>query len=154
VKILKKLNTPVAVILLLVLVQIVDGFLAYRYQQALQRTVEVDATPFEETINTAESTDSEDMRERVQESAAFVHRASSQNIVGNSTYLENPSTNQRPDAILSIERILEPGENTADNRPIGVWYDANRGGRWVIFNQDLAPMSDDATFEVRVWEKS
>ncbi len=84
----------------------------------------------------------------------FVHRASSQNIVNNSTYIDDPYANQNPDAILLVERTLESGGRNADNTPpTGVWYDANRGGRWAIFDQDLSPMPEDATFEVEAWKE-
>lgn len=148
----EKLNTPMAVVMVLVLFLAFDGFLFYRYQQSLQSSASVNATIDEETMTTAETTASESTRERTDEPAAFVHRASSQNIVNNSTYIEEPSTIENPDAILLVEQISGPGGNAANNRPIGVWYDANRGGRWAIFNQDIVPMFEDTTFDVNVWE--
>jgi hypothetical protein len=153
VRFIEKLNTPVVVVVVVVLVLVFDGFLFYGYKQSLQSSVNVDATTVEETMTPAETTASENTRERTEETAEFVHQASSQNIVNNSTYIEDPSTTENPDAILLVERISGPGGDAADNRPIGVWYDANRGGKWAVFNQDLAPMSEDTTFDVRVWEE-
>lgn len=85
--------------------------------------------------------------------AVFVQRASPQNILWNSTYLDHPSTNSHPNAFVLVKRLSEPGgdaENSAHE--IGVWYDASRGGRWAIFNQHRAPMAAGATFKVVVVE--
>jgi len=86
--------------------------------------------------------------------AVFVQRATPQNILLNSTYLDHPSTNGDPNAFILVERLSELGGD-ADNsaHEIGVWYDARRrGGRWAIFNQHHAPMTVGATFEVVVME--
>jgi len=84
--------------------------------------------------------------------AVFVQRATPQNILLNSTYLDHPSTNGDPNAFILVKRLSELGgdaENSAHE--IGVWYDARRrGGRWAIFNQHAAPMAVGATFEVVV----
>ncbi len=143
-KFIEKLNTPVAVVVVLAIFLALDGFLLYRYQQSLPSGKQV------ATTNTAENTASENKGARTDESIALVHRASSQNIVDNSTYLDQPSANTNADAILLVERTSESGGNTP---PIGVWYDANRGGKWAIFNQDRSPMSEDATFEVNIWKE-
>ena len=85
--------------------------------------------------------------------AAFVQRATPQNILGNSTYIDHPSTNGDPNAFVLVKRLSEPGgdaENSA--HAIGVWYDWRRGGRWAIFNQHRAPMAVGATFKVVVME--
>jgi len=140
----EKLNTPVAAVVALAIFLVLDGFLWYRYQQAPPPGERVAAT------NTVENTASKDKGERTDESMAFVHRASSQNIVDNSTYLDLASANANPDAILVVERISESGGNVENTPSIGVWYDAYRGGEWAIFNQDRSPMSEDATFEVSI----
>ena len=85
--------------------------------------------------------------------AVFVQRATPQNILLNSTYLDHPSTNGDPYAFILAKRTSEPGgdaENTAHT--IGVWYDSSRGGRWAIFNQHRAPMAVGATFKVIVMD--
>jgi len=63
------------------------------------------------------------------------------------------SYNENSDAILLVARSSEAGGGAYDAHRIGVWYDANRGGRWAIFNQDLAPMSEGAAFDVTVLEE-
>jgi hypothetical protein len=83
--------------------------------------------------------------------ALFVHHATSENISGNSTYLDNPLTNGYPNAILYITQNWNPGGSagTYNNHPIGVWYDPERQ-RWAIFNQDRESMPDGAAFNVAV----
>ncbi len=129
----EKVNTPVAAVVALAIFLVLDGFLWYRYQQASPSGKHV------ATTNTAENTASKNKGERTDESIALVHRASSQNIVDNSTYLDQASANANPDAILVVERISESGGNVENTPSIGVWYDAYRGGEWAIFNQDRSP---------------
>jgi sortase A len=81
--------------------------------------------------------------------AVLTHRASPENITDNSTYLDEPEINGNPDAILLVTRNAGGGD---DEHPMGVWYDRYRdGGRWAIFNQDLAPMVDGSSFDVAVF---
>ncbi len=150
-----KLNTLTAVIVVFVFIVVVNGFLFYyRYQQSLRPPANVgDAATVEEAVTTAGTATSENTVGRTEATAEFVHTAAPQNIVANSTYIEDPSTLENPDAILLAERVSGPGGDAAANRPTGVWYDANRGGRWAVFNQDLAPMAEGTTFDVRVWEE-
>ena len=84
--------------------------------------------------------------------AVFVHRSTPENIVDNSTYIDHPSTNENPEAVLLVTQIWSSDGEATNTHPIGVWYDANRGGRWAIFNQDLAPMPEGVTFNVVVPE--
>jgi hypothetical protein len=87
--------------------------------------------------------------------ASFVQRATPQNILLNSTYIDDPSTNGDPNAFILAKKAPEPrgdAENSAHQ--IGVWYDARRGGRWAIFNEHRAPMAVGATFEVMVLKGS
>jgi hypothetical protein len=154
---IEKLNTLTAVAVMLAFIVVVNGFLFYyfRYQPALQSPADVDgvAPTVEEVVTTAGTTTLENPRGQTEATAEFVHTAASQNIVSNSTYIEDPSTLENPDAILLAEWVSGPGANAAGNSPTGVWYDANRGGRWAVFNQDLAPMAEGTTFDVRVWAK-
>jgi hypothetical protein len=154
VRFIERLNMPTTVVVVLVFFVVVDGFLLYHYQQSLRAPANVGANaPVEDTVTTTGTTTSESTARRTEATAEFVHTAASQNIVYNSTYVEDPSTLEKPDAILLAERVSGPGGDAADNRPIGVWYDANRGDRWAVFNQDLAPMPEGTTFDVRVWEE-
>jgi len=86
--------------------------------------------------------------------AAFVHRATPENISANGTYLDDPLTNDNPDAILYVTQNWNPGGNgdTYNEHPIGVWYDSSRQ-RWAIFNQDREAMPDGAAFNVAVLEE-
>jgi hypothetical protein len=83
--------------------------------------------------------------------AVLVHRATPENILANSTYIENPLTSDNPDAILIVTQNWNPGGSggTYNDHPVGVWYDADRG-QWAVFNQDVEPMAEDAAFNVAV----
>lgn len=83
--------------------------------------------------------------------AVFTHRANPSNITDNSTYIDNPLTNEDPNVILQVTQNWNPkgGPGTYNNHPIGVWYDSDRE-RWAIFNQDRAAMPDGADFNVSV----
>ncbi len=105
---------------------------------------------------TAQEETTEDSRsEKVAFDAAFVHRAAPENIVNNSTYLDNALANGDPDAILYVTQNWNPGgsRGTYNDHPVGVWYDANRL-RWAIFNQDLAAMPEGAAFNIVVLKDS
>lgn len=84
-------------------------------------------------------------------SVPFVHRATAGNISANSTYLDNPSINNNPSAILSVTQNWNPGSGvgTYNNHPIGVWYDPN-AKKWAIFNQDRSSMPEGAAFNVEI----
>ena len=85
---------------------------------------------------------------------AFVHRATPENISANSTYLDNPQTNDEPNVILYVTQNWNPGsgEGIYNDHPIGVWYDSNRQ-RWAIFNQGREEMPEGAAFNVAVLEE-
>lgn len=84
-------------------------------------------------------------------SVSFVQRATAGNITANSTYLDNPSTNNNPNAVLSATQNWNPGggAGTYNDHPIGVWYDPDVK-KWAIFNQDQASMPEGAAFNVAV----
>jgi hypothetical protein len=81
----------------------------------------------------------------------FIHRATSESITENSTYIENRYTNANPEAILFVTQNWNPGGNgdTYNEHPIGVWYDSD-AQRWAIFNQDREAMPDGAAFNVLI----
>ena len=84
-------------------------------------------------------------------SPEFVHRATPENTSGNSTYLDRPSINGDPDAVLYVTQNWNPESDagTYNDHPIGVWYDQT-GSKWAIFNQDRARIPDGAAFNVVV----
>lgn len=81
----------------------------------------------------------------------FVHRASLVNTVANRTYLDRPLTNENPDAILLVTQNWNPGGRGGiyNDHPVGIRYDEDVG-KWEIYNQDRAPMPQDASFNVAV----
>jgi hypothetical protein len=84
--------------------------------------------------------------------AAFVHRATAENTVGDGTYLNDPLTDADHDAPPSVAQNWNPGGvvgGTYNDHPVGVRYDANLR-QWVIFNEDGEAMPEGAAFNVTV----
>ncbi len=83
--------------------------------------------------------------------SVFVHRATTESISSNSTYLDNRLINDNPDAILSVTQNWNPegDDGIYNDHPVGVWYD-DPTGRWAIFNEDRASMPEGAAFNVVV----
>ena len=83
------------------------------------------------------------------EYSAFVQTATAANISGDWTKIDNPATNGFPFATLMVTQNWNPGGTGGiyNNHPIGVWY---TGSNWAIFNEDLAPMTMNASFNVLV----
>jgi sortase A len=81
----------------------------------------------------------------------IVHRAESGNIDENSTYLNDPLVNGKPEAILSITQNWNPGggSGTYNDHPVDARYDTGRQ-QWEIFNTDGSAMPDGAAFNVAV----
>lgn len=81
----------------------------------------------------------------------FVHRATAASIAGNYTVIDNPASNNNPTAMLFVTPVYNPnGAPTGvySDHSIGVFY---TGGKWAIFNQDLATMPAGAAFNVNVF---
>lgn len=134
-----------ALLVLAILALAVEGVFVYRfYDRTYEDHVALGATNSEPKKAT--------VKER-QRMTPFVHRAGSKNIVDNSTYVDHPLINGNPDAILFVTQIGKSGRDASNTHPIGVWYDENRGGRWAIFNQNLAPMPEGTIFNVVVSEE-
>ena len=85
----------------------------------------------------------------------IVHRATPQNTVGNSTYVDDPLTNGNPHAVLTATQNWNPGGkgSTYNDHPVGVRYDPDEK-RWVIFNRDEEQMPSGAASNVAVFEVS
>jgi serine/threonine protein kinase len=83
----------------------------------------------------------------------FVQQATPATIRRNYTIIDNPLTNGNPNALLMVAQNWNPGDGngTYNNHPVGVWYN---GTYWSIFNQDLAPMTPQACFNVLVLSQS
>ncbi len=81
--------------------------------------------------------------------SGFVHAATSANTSGHITTLDHPQLNGRPNAAFIVTPNWNGGTGTGVylNHPIGVYY---TGGRWRVFNQDIASMPLGAKFNVRI----
>lgn len=85
---------------------------------------------------------------------SFGHRAGGANLSGNTTTIDHPSVNSRPEALLIVTPNWNPGGagGVYDNDPVGVYY---TGSRWAIFNQHTGvAMPDGASFNVAVLNAS
>lgn len=84
-------------------------------------------------------------------SERFVHRAGLVNIVDNTTYLDHPLTNSKPDAVLSVTQNWNPGGGGGvyNDHPVYAFYDEDVD-QWAVYNRDGAPMPAGASFNVAV----
>lgn len=85
----------------------------------------------------------------------FYQLATSTNVTGNYTDINNPATNNQPNVLVFVTQNSNPYPlinypyNPTDPHPVGVWY--NQGSqRWSIFNEDMAPMPIGIVFNVVV----
>ena len=85
----------------------------------------------------------------------FIHQATASNITcgfSQCTEIDHPLTNGDPNAILFVTQNFNPDTitSTVNNpHPVGVQY-LSTPSRWVIYNVDLAAMTDGAVFNVLV----
>jgi len=79
----------------------------------------------------------------------FIQQATTANISGGGTAINNSLVNNKTNAILLVTQNWNPGGNGGvfNPHPVGVAYD---NGSWVIFNEDGAAMSPQASFNVHV----
>jgi hypothetical protein len=84
-------------------------------------------------------------------SESFVHRARLDNNVGETTYLDDPLTNGKADALVSVTQNWNPGGGGGvyNDHPVGVLYDEDVQ-KWSVYNRDGASMPDGAAFNVAV----
>jgi hypothetical protein len=82
----------------------------------------------------------------------FVWTATPANTGGDSTFINNFATNDRPGDRLFVTPNWDQGGVCGcvyDSSPVGVWYDTGIG-RWAIFNEDVSAMPAGASFNVLV----
>lgn len=81
----------------------------------------------------------------------YAHTATSANTSGDYTLIDNPVSNNNPNAIVFATANWNPGGTYTgfDNHQVGVWYDAF-AGKWGIFNEDATAMPVGASFNVYV----
>ena len=79
----------------------------------------------------------------------FLQTTTSSNRSGDSTYINNTATNNKPNGILFVTPNWNPGGvgGAYDNHPVGVWYDTG-AGQWAVFNEDKASMPIPAAFNI------
>ena len=159
----------VAALSTIVVILVVEGFFVYRFYQnspSSSENVTADNSDASESSSASASASTgstaseatgpettngfkDDSPDGPAIASAFVHRATPGNSQGDYTYLDDPSANGDPDAVLLVTAALDQEDNVYNDRNIGVWYEPNRQ-RWAIFNQDLAPIPPGAAFNVIV----
>ena len=147
-------------LILIAVVLAVEGYLLYRYYDryyveapagaTMRETRE--ATVWETTMLGPRSPEATVTPEDRFEGRRVSHRATGRNILGNSTYLDLSAETRDNDAVILIEDARDPGGGSYDEHELGVWYDANQGGRWAIFNQDRRFMREGSDFDVILLE--
>jgi hypothetical protein len=80
--------------------------------------------------------------------ASFVFTAAGANISGHVATIDNPLTNNNPNAFIYIQHAWLPGAGAHVDHPVGIYYASNR---WRIFLQDFADMPNNAAFVVAVF---
>ena len=81
---------------------------------------------------------------------AFIQRAVSTNVSGNTTLIYNPITDNDPNAILIVTHNWTADTNSTtqyNTTPVGVYYN---GTHWAIFNEDVSFMALGRDFNVLV----
>lgn len=155
-------TTRKAILGLAILILAVEGFLVYRWyeQRSVENTTanESTDTPSRTAVASDPSVDenmaADDATGELRGEDAFVHRATSENIVDNSTYIDHPAANDNRNAVVLVTQLSRAGVEVENASTVGVWFDANRDRKWAIFNQDLAPMPEGTLFTVVVLEPS
>ena len=78
---------------------------------------------------------------------SFLFTASGANIVANQGVIDNPLTNNKPNAVVFARHVWTVASPTYLTKEVGVWYD---GTRWTIFTEDTSPMPENTAFAVTV----
>ena len=138
-------------LLLTILVLAIEGYFVYLFYQNPQNFPVLGNGVREAASATAEDIAADDAAGEETSSrtsvTTVIRQATSANTVDNSTYIDHPLINN-PNAVILVTQVRDQGKGAGDIHPIGVCYDANCGGKWAIFNQDLAAMQKGATFNV------
>ena len=83
------------------------------------------------------------------EDGTLVHEVTDENVYGDTTYVDDPLLNGRPDLDVSVTQNWNPGGGGGvyNDRPVGALYDGDVD-RWFVYNEDGAPMPEGAAFNV------
>ena len=77
--------------------------------------------------------------------SAFLHTTTASNISGgNYTTIDNPLTNNNPDAKLLVQHVYK---TSRQNTNLGVWYSSS-SSKWTIFTEDNSVMTAGKDFNV------
>lgn len=82
----------------------------------------------------------------------FLHTSQPSNISADATIIDNPLTNNQPNAILFVAANWD-ASSVYHNHSLGVYY-SEVHDKWLIFNQDSAAMQTSVAFNVIVKEAS
>lgn len=80
---------------------------------------------------------------------SFVYTATTASIDRHMTIIDNPLTNNKPNAVIIITSNWG-NAGPYNNNAVGLWYS---NGRWVIFNQNFSPMPANAKFNILVIDR-
>ncbi len=79
----------------------------------------------------------------------FIHTATAANIGGHITTISHPDLDGNPGAQIIVTHNWNPGGTGGiyNDNVDGVWYD---GSNWTIFNEDITPMVEGASFNIYI----
>jgi len=81
--------------------------------------------------------------------ASIKHTATALNTTANLTFIDDPSTNNKPNALLYISHNWGASGGVYNNHATGVFYH-QASGKWGIFNEDLSAFPVGAVYNVFV----
>jgi hypothetical protein len=87
----------------------------------------------------------------VEDSTVFVHDATLASIAYNYTLIDDPLLNDNPGATVFVTQNWNPAGQPGvyNNHVVGLWY-STTDEKWSIFNEDVATMPEDASFNILV----
>lgn len=79
----------------------------------------------------------------------YVHTATAANISDHITHIDHPDLNGNPDAAIVYINNFNPNSvgGVYNNHVSGLWYN---GVQWTIYNEDMSPMVEGASFNVYI----
>jgi len=85
------------------------------------------------------------------DASTFTHTATALNSSGHATYLDNPVTDDDPDAIVHVTQNWNPPGTSGvfNDHAIGLFFNEIEG-KWAILNQDFSTMPVGASFNISI----
>lgn len=81
----------------------------------------------------------------------FVHTTTVANTTTNYSLIDNPATNNNPNAVLMVSHCYNPlgASSNYYNKVFGVWY-STFANKWAVYNENQSPLANGITLNVFV----